>query len=367
MKKKSACSWCGQEFESYQYRNSKNVFCCKEHYLLFHSKDTVYQKCAFELCENKVRVYGSHNDGSKKYCSRKCYKLDFKPTNFGKNAKKGYYISIKTKKKIWFDSSYELRRMKQYDNNDEVLNWDRCKIKISYYDKTGKQHFYHPDFLVTYKNSEIKTIEEVKGILDENDLIKIAAAKHWSAENKFNYKVINFNDITLQNEIDILYDEYDNSFGKFYRISFIYTMMKIALIISNRSTCLRAKVGCVITPISCWNVFSFGYNGSPSGEDNACKSLEPGKCGCIHAEINALKKLKEHSFSKQDCILFNTTAPCFNCASEIIKFTNIKKVIYLKSYRDNSGLQLLRRYDIEVEKYNDLVDAQNEKIFYTKS
>lgn len=363
MKKKSICSWCGKEFESYQYRNSKNTFCCKEHYLLFHSKNTVFKKCSYELCDNKVRIFASRDDGSKKYCSRKCYKLDFKATNFGKNAKKGYYVSLKTHKKIWFDSTYELRRMKQYDNDKNIVSWDRCKIKIPYLDSLGKQHYYHPDFII-YKNDEIKIIEEVKGILDENDLIKITIAKKWCKNNNFEYRVINFNDIMLQNEIDILYDEYENSFGTFYRISFIYTLMKIALIISNRSTCLRAKVGCVIAPMSCWNVFSFGYNGSASGEDNACKSLEPGKCGCIHAEINALKKLHEFHFNKEECVLFNTTAPCFNCASEIIKYPNIKKVIYLKSYRDNSGLKLLRQNGVIVEKYSDLIEQQNKKIFY---
>jgi deoxycytidylate deaminase len=50
---------------------------------------------------------------------------------------------------------------------------------------------------------------------------------------------------------------------------------------SERSTCARLNVGCVITSVDFRYVYSVGYNGNASGLHNGCESTEPGNCGCF--------------------------------------------------------------------------------------
>jgi dCMP deaminase len=70
-------------------------------------------------------------------------------------------------------------------------------------------------------------------------------------------------------------------------------------------------------------------------------------------------KLKDNHLQR-NLILICTLAPCHNCSQEIIKYP-IKKVIYLNSYRDNSGIKFLKNNYIEVMNYSDLVKNSNEK------
>lgn len=100
----------------------------------------------------------------------------------------GWYTSIKAGK-CWYASSYELRRMKQLDNDSNVISWSRCCDTIDY-SFDGKTRFYNPDFQIKCNTGEIR-IEEIKGyIRDEIVKIKaIAAHKHYSSLN-IDYRVL---------------------------------------------------------------------------------------------------------------------------------------------------------------------------------
>lgn len=117
--------------------------------------------------------------------------------------------------------------------------------------------------------------------------------------------------------------------------------------ISRRSTCSRLSVGAVITSLDFKELISYGYNGNYSGGPNTCDRNEAGNCGCIHAENNALNKPR----SRQDMAIFLTDSPCVMCAKLIINAQNIKKVIYKEEYRNIEGIEMLRKSNIEVEKY----------------
>lgn len=87
--------------------------------------------------------------------------------------------------------------------------------------------------------------------------------------------------------------------------------MKLALSLAERSTCRRLKVGAVITSPNWRSVYSVGYNGNASGLPNDCDSEEPGKCGCIHAESNAVINCDvPRGMTK---VVFTTHLPCTNC------------------------------------------------------
>ncbi len=119
-----------------------------------------------------------------------------------------------------------------------------------------------------------------------------------------------------------------------------YVWMTLADALSNRSTCKRAKVGCVIVSDDNQRVLALGYNGGAKGVFNDCMSLEPGQCGHLHAEINALIKCNIHDPSKK--ILYTTVLPCFNCSVAIIN-AGIWKVVYRDEYRKTEGKELIEK------------------------
>lgn len=123
------------------------------------------------------------------------------------------------------------------------------------------------------------------------------------------------------------------------------TMFEIAAIIAKRSSCDRAKVGCVITNTEMTQILAMGYNGNYRGGPNECDHPNAaGQCGCIHAEENALIKAP---YAPGQLLLFSTTAPCLACAKLILN-AGIKYVFADVPYRDPSGIELLFRNQVNV-------------------
>lgn len=114
--------------------------------------------------------------------------------------------------------------------------------------------------------------------------------------------------------------------------------MRWAKIAAERSTCRRFHVGTVIVDKDLRKVLSWGYNGGVSGEKNTCDKDQPGNCGCIHSEINALISCSK----EKGMIMFVTAAPCLNCARCIIN-SGVEIVYYHDAYRYKDGLDLLRK------------------------
>ena len=133
------------------------------------------------------------------------------------------------------------------------------------------------------------------------------------------------------------------------RVSFEDIFMQMANSISKRSTCARLQVGTVITAIDYRKVLALGYNGNASGLPNCCDRDEPGNCGCLHSEENAIINCDCAREIKK--IVFITHAPCEMCAKRLINLGSVKKVIYGQEYRKTEGIDLLKTAGIEVEKY----------------
>ena len=121
--------------------------------------------------------------------------------------------------------------------------------------------------------------------------------------------------------------------------------MGLAKTLSRRSTCSRLQVGAVVVSEDNQRVLGVGYNGGPKGLSNDCQSLEPGQCGHLHAEVNAL--LKSDYTSVVPKIMYVTVQPCYVCAVAIVN-ANIKTVIYDQPYRLTDGLELLQKAGVEV-------------------
>jgi dCMP deaminase len=145
---------------------------------------------------------------------------------------------------------------------------------------------------------------------------------------------------------------------------FIDLYMDWAERVAQLSYARRLQVGAVIVKDDC--VISYGYNGMPAGWDNVCEE-EFSNSSCpaelseeldntytlktksevIHAESNAIAKLAKSSNSGNAADIFITHSPCIECA-KLIYQSGIKKVWYGINYRDESGINFLRKSGVEV-------------------
>lgn len=121
--------------------------------------------------------------------------------------------------------------------------------------------------------------------------------------------------------------------------------MGLAQVIAQRSNDPRLKVGAVIVSQNNESVLSFGYNGDEKGGDNKPDSLEPGKTGFIHAEVNAIAKL--NYLDPRPKKIYLTHSPCAVC-SRVLVNAGIEEVIYKEEYRITTGLDILRKRGIVV-------------------
>jgi len=112
------------------------------------------------------------------------------------------------------------------------------------------------------------------------------------------------------------------------------------------SHCHRKKVGAII--VKDRMIISDGFNGTPTGFENTCED-EDGytKWYVLHAEANAILKVANTTQSCKGATLYITLSPCQQC-SKLIHQSGIKKVVYANKYKDTSGLEFLKKANVEL-------------------
>lgn len=140
------------------------------------------------------------------------------------------------------------------------------------------------------------------------------------------------------------------------RPTFDQIYMEFAHSIARRATCQRRspadvlmQVGCVITTLDARKVLSLGYNGNGSGLPNACDTTEPGACGCLHAEENAIINCDAPRGTQK--IVYCTHQPCKMCAKRLVNLGDVVRVVYHAPYRLKEGLDVLEAAGIKFEVY----------------
>ena len=128
--------------------------------------------------------------------------------------------------------------------------------------------------------------------------------------------------------------------------------MKVAQLTSELSYAVRKKVGAVLVKDN--RIISVGFNGQPKGWSNVCEDMMPDgtlvtKPTVIHAEANALFWCAKTEIITNGSTMYLTLSPCATCALGLIQ-SGIKRVVYLDEYRDLSGIEVLKKSGIEVQK-----------------
>ena len=149
--------------------------------------------------------------------------------------------------------------------------------------------------------------------------------------------------------------------------------MATAVLWSKESYCKRNQVGAVISFVDRSTIPAF--NGTISGIENNCEDIcedckgsgrsyrdeeEPcPTCGgkglitndfTLHAEANAITHAASEGISLKGTTIYITMSPCKEC-SKLIGSSGIKEVVYLKAYRDTSGIDFLKHIGVIVRKY----------------
>ena len=135
--------------------------------------------------------------------------------------------------------------------------------------------------------------------------------------------------------------------------------MKVALLVAERSTCLRRRVGAVL--VKDRQILATGYNGAPRKITHCdvagCLRKElkvpSGQrheiCRGLHAEQNVILQATWHGVSAKDSILYITNSPCSICAKMLIN-AGIREIVVLDEYPDKMALEFLKESGIKIRK-----------------
>jgi dCMP deaminase len=135
--------------------------------------------------------------------------------------------------------------------------------------------------------------------------------------------------------------------------------MKAAFLVSERSTCLRRRVGAVLVKDK--QILATGYNGAPTGivhcDESGCLrqklNIPSGErheiCRGLHAEQNVILQAAYHGVLTKDSILYITNAPCSICTKMIIN-AGIKEVVVSNEYPDIMAVEFLKEAKIKLRR-----------------
>ncbi len=134
------------------------------------------------------------------------------------------------------------------------------------------------------------------------------------------------------------------------RLSWHEYYMRIARLVSERSTCLRRRVGAIAVKDK--RILATGYNGAPSGMkhclDIGClreqMNIPSGHrhelCRGLHAEQNIIIQAAVHGVSICGASIYCTTQPCLICSKMLIN-CQIREIYFADGYPDELAQQML--------------------------
>ncbi len=133
--------------------------------------------------------------------------------------------------------------------------------------------------------------------------------------------------------------------------------MKIARVVSTRSTCLRRQVGAVVVLER--RILTTGYNGTPGGLRHCVETgclreqlrVPSGErhelCRGLHAEQNAIIQASIYGVAIKGADLYCTHYPCAVCAKMLVN-AGIAQVVAGSDYPDSLARQIFKEAAIPI-------------------
>jgi dCMP deaminase len=153
------------------------------------------------------------------------------------------------------------------------------------------------------------------------------------------------------------------------RISIDEYFLKIALVVAERSTCVRHHVGAVAVRDK--HILATGYNGAASGlkdclelgclrdQNGIASGTHHEICRAIHAEQNVIIQSSLHGVSLSGATVYCTHTPCIICAKMLVN-SKIKRFVSFNHYSEDSFVELFKEAGIEV----DILDKPSDSITF---
>ena len=143
------------------------------------------------------------------------------------------------------------------------------------------------------------------------------------------------------------------------RLSWDEYFLSFLPIISQRATCSRGRVACIIVKNK--NIISTGYVGSISGQPhcddighlmikqlNHDDSVSDHCIATVHAEQNAIAQAAKNGISTNEATCYITMEPCYSCARLLIQ-SGIKRIVCLKQYHNAKlSRQICKNANVEL-------------------
>lgn len=135
--------------------------------------------------------------------------------------------------------------------------------------------------------------------------------------------------------------------------------MSIAILVSERSTCLRRKVGAIAVKER--RILATGYNGAPRNvahcAETGCLRQKLGVpsgerheiCRGIHAEQNVIIQAATYGIDISGSDIYCTNHPCASCAKMLIN-CKARRIYYANFYPDDLATALLDEAGVPVER-----------------
>jgi dCMP deaminase len=148
----------------------------------------------------------------------------------------------------------------------------------------------------------------------------------------------------------------------FQRPSWDEYFIGITKLTSERSNCIKRKVGCIIVKNK--RILSLGYNGTPVNTKNCyeggchrCSNIENTSatnldlCMCLHAEENAILFVSKEDL--KNSTMYVTLIPCISCVKKILQ-CGISRVVYINNYLpeiDIKSREILETNNVKIEQW----------------
>lgn len=116
------------------------------------------------------------------------------------------------------------------------------------------------------------------------------------------------------------------------RLSWDEYFCKITKVTSERSSCERLHVGCVLVKEN--RIVSQGYNGFLPNCPHTSIVIDGHEQATVHAEQNAIADCAKRGVSCEGSTLYVTHYPCIICA-RLAFASGIKEIVYINHYKNN--------------------------------
>ncbi len=127
--------------------------------------------------------------------------------------------------------------------------------------------------------------------------------------------------------------------------------LKVAMLVSERATCPRMHVGCVLVKDK--QILATGYNGSIPGdahcEDDGCIIVDNHCVRTNHAEINAITQCATHGVNTSGSTAYVTNMPCTTCSKALIA-AGVKEIVVFSDYHNTLATDFLGKANVPIKK-----------------